>query len=152
MARANKLIDQANSLRASFGAMPRLLKLITLNAVFGVALVAASVAVPFDVYGRKVPATEWWSSGAGPVLALAMVPGFASAWLMLRRSPLARKLYLSSFALLSLTGPLIAHLAGADATDAIPGLVLCLLLIPLLGSYLYLSRDVQDYFRPTERT
>lgn len=149
MARANRLIDLAASVTAAFGAMPWLLKLITLSAGSGVALVAATIAAPsIDVFGRKVPTSEWWSSGAGPVVTLSMIPVLVSAWLMLRRSPLARKLYLSSFALLSLTGPVIAHLAGADIRDAIPGLVFCLLLMPLLTCYLFLSRGVQDYFRP----
>ena len=146
MASENKVIGGTDSLRASFSAMPWLLKLVTLNAAFGLAMVAATAVVPFDAAGKKIPPEQWWSSGAGPVLALSMVPLFVAAYLMLRRSPRARQLYLCSFAFVTLISPIVWRLAGMDIARAIPGLVLCLLLIPALGLYLYLNRSVGAYF------
>ena len=146
MANENKVIGRTSSLRASFSAMPWLLKLITLHAAFGLAIVAATAIVPVDAAGKKIPPWQWWSSGAGPVVALGMVPLFVAAYLMLRRSPRARQLYLCSLALLLLTSPIVWRLVGMDIAPAIPGLVLCLLLIPALGLYLYFNRGVRAYF------
>ena len=146
MASENKVIGGTDSLRASFSAMPWVLKLVTLNAAFGLAMVAATTVVPFDAAGKKIPPGQWWSSGAGPVLALAMVPLFVAVYLMLRRSPRARPLYLCSLAIVTLTSPIVSRLAGMDIAPAIPGIVLCLLLIPALGLYLYFNGGVRAYF------
>jgi hypothetical protein len=132
--------------------MPWLLKLITLNAASGLAMAAATAFVSIDAGGRKIPPWQWWSSGAGPILLLAMVPLFVSAYLMLRRSPKARTCYLSGFAFLALISPIVWWLAGMEIAPAIPGLLLCLVLILGLGLYLYLDRGVRDYFGANPRS
>jgi hypothetical protein len=137
-------------LRKNFATMPWLLKLITLNAALGIVLIAATVAVPVNVNGLEVAPTEWWSSGAGPVTALAMALLFVSAYLMLKRSALARKLYLVSLGFAFATVPIVDHMVGNDMTfaapDALSGPVFALVLMLVLGCYLHLNRDVQKYF------
>jgi hypothetical protein len=137
-------------IRKNFAAMPWLLKLITLNAALGIVLIAATVAVPVNVYGREVAPSEWWSSGAGPVTAVAMALLFVSAYLLLERSAIARKLYLVSLSFAFATGPIVDHMVGARSTDVVAVVLLqplvALLLILLLACYLYLNRGVQKYF------
>jgi len=148
MARAGKVI--VGDVRKNFAAMPWLLKLITLNAALGILLIAATAVVPIKWASREVSPAEFWSSGAGPVMAIAMVLLFVSAYLLLERSAASRKLYLVSLSFAFATGPIVDHMVGARWTDVVAVVLLqplvALLLILLLACYLYLNRDVQKYF------
>ncbi len=147
MVRANNVVDHRESVTAAFGAMPWLLKLITVNACLGLVFIPVLIAVPsIDVIDRQIPASEFWSSGAGLVCAFALLPPLASAWLMLRRSPRARIIYLSSLTLLALSTLVVARLTDTDMNAAMLNSGGQLLLASLLGCYLYLSRGVRGYF------
>jgi len=146
----NKTGDSRENLLSAFLAMPWLLKLITLNAACGVPLVLATiVGPPIYVGSNEISTSEWWASGAGVLVALAMIPVSASALLMLRRSARARKLYVSSVVLLSLTTPVAAYLTTKDITTAFYELAFLLLLFAFIAGYLYFNRGVRDYFERT---
>jgi hypothetical protein len=136
----------------NFAAMPKLLKLLTAS---GIAIVLVPITMTFRptrVSGREVAPAEWWSSGAGPLVAVACAFIATAAFLVLRRSRLGRPLFvLAALAQVALV-PLGLRIAGAHDAVPVPWLLLHLVLVALLGLYLSKSGAVRKYFRGSPET
>lgn len=125
----------------NFKHMPLILKLLTAHGLLCLMLLVFSI-IPnesMSIDGKAVTYEQWWSSGAG---VFASAVGLAlpfSAWLILKKSTLARPVYLSSL-VLTLVLPYLIF--WQNYGSAIFGAVL----VMLVAGYLYGKQSVVAYF------
>jgi hypothetical protein len=130
---------------SNFSAMPGFLKFLTAYA-FGMSVLLFASVIPhgsFVIHGRPVSYAEWWSSGAGPLASFLGIILPISGFLLLRRNPLARVIYLTSIGIAMIAYYLI-HPEPASAAFGI-------LLFAFGVWYLYRRPAVVAYFAPDRR-
>jgi hypothetical protein len=136
----------------SFKAMPSILKwlcvvgLVPPLFLFGTLIPNGSI----NVDGKPMANSDWWSSGAGAVVAVLAIVMTAAEIMLLRRSKYGRPIYLIGMALTMASGPPIEKLLEPNATPYLQPLVFNLVIVVLVAWYLYGNKAVQKYFHPTD--
>jgi hypothetical protein len=123
----------------NFKEMPVILKLLTFHAALCV--IALFVVFPvggYRMYGKDISYMEFWRSGAVLMTVLIGILLPASAYLMLKRSSIARPFYLGSMCLILLS-TLVLEITQGQFESVVPGA------LPLgsLTAYLYLRKPVR---------
>lgn len=124
----------------NFRAMPTLLKFITGHAIACVGFLLMSV-IPggsFEINGRAVSYSEWWSSGAGSFSSALGIFMPIIGVLLLQKSRYARPAYL----FVVLPALVVPFPLTGQAELALVGLAI----VVLLALYLYVRQPVQWYF------
>jgi hypothetical protein len=127
---------------ANFKSMPTVLKFFTCHALACFILLAASI-IPsgsFNINGRVVSYSEWWSSGVGPFASSLGIAGPVVALLLLKKRRHARAVYLG-FLVTSLVLP---YPMTGESWLALVGLAIT----GLAAAYLYRTASVARYFFP----
>jgi uncharacterized membrane protein len=132
--------------------MPRILKWLT---VIGLVppLFLLGTLIPngsINVDGKPLANSDWWSCGAGAVVAVLAIVMTAAEILLLRRSKYARPVFLVGMALTMASGSLIEKLLKPNATPYLQPLVFNLAIVVLVAWYLYGSNSVKKYFHPAD--
>jgi hypothetical protein len=131
---------------SNFSAMPGLLKFITAHAFASFVFVVASLVpqTPFSINGHAVSYSEWWTSGAGPLVTFLGIALPICGYLFLLRKANARAAYLASLAIALLVSDLILRqplfLVLGDGC-----------LVAFGGWYLYRRPAVVAYFASNNR-
>ena len=122
--------------------MPLVLKLLTAQAISCIVFLIASI-IPhnsFVMHGQSVTYSKWWSSGVG-VYASVLGTLMASAGLLLvTKKRFSRQIYLGVLSL-GLVTPY--YLFGEHWAS-----LFSLLIVLIIGAYLYLNAPVKEYFAP----
>jgi len=124
--------------------MPLILKFLTVHAVACLFFLVSSIFPhnSFSVEGATVTYLEWWSSGAGMLATIfgTLLP--LSGYLFLKRASIARLFYLSSM-LIAFYSPAF-FIAGSRYP--VGYYISGLLVVLLIGGYLYLGKTARAYF------
>jgi hypothetical protein len=125
----------------NFKSMPLILKLLTVHSLMCSMAFVFSI-IPnesLSINGQPVTYAQWWASGVG---AFASVVGLSlplAAWLILRKSSVARPMYLACLIFALVLPYLIFWRSYANAAAGI-------LLVALAALYLYKRQPVLAYF------
>jgi uncharacterized membrane protein len=136
----------------NFKAMPGILKWLTVVGVVP-PLFLLGTLIPngsINVDGKPMANSDWWSCGAGAVVAVLAIVMTVAEISLLRRSKYARPVFLIGMALTMASGPLIEKLLKPNATPHLQPLAFNLATVVLVAWYLYGSRGVNKYFHPTD--
>jgi hypothetical protein len=90
---------------------------------------------------------EWWATGAGIVVVVLTIAMTAAGFLMLNRSPYARRIYILGMLATFLSGPLIEKLTQSGHDEPLWSILLGLLPVGAIAWYLYASQATAKYFR-----
>jgi hypothetical protein len=133
----------------NFNAMPGILKWLTsLCLVLPVfLLVSLTPHGSIRVSGRVMSNAEWWATGAGIVVVVLTIAMTAAGFLMLNRSPYARRIYILGMLATFLSGPLIEKLTQSGHDEPLWSILLGLLPVGAIAWYLYASQATAKYFR-----
>jgi hypothetical protein len=129
--------------------MPGILKWLTsLCLVLPVfLLVSLTPHGSIRVSGRVMSNAEWWATGAGIVVVVLTIAMTAAGFLMLNRSPYARRIYILGMLATFLSGPLIEKLTQSGHDEPLWSILLGLLPVGAIAWYLYASQATAKYFR-----
>jgi hypothetical protein len=95
--------------------------------------------VEFEIEGKQVSWSEWWTSGAGLLFTIIGVLLGISAIGFYRKKRLARLTFLSAFAVALL-------FVGAFEVPTVGGMVVMGILFLIVGWYFFLKKSVRNYF------
>jgi uncharacterized membrane protein len=129
--------------------MPGIVKWLTAVGLVPVVFLVATL-IPdgsVQVFGRAMANAEWWSTGAGIVVAILAFTSTAAAVLMLNRSRFARPIYLLNLLAAYVSGPIIARLTKSNAENPFWSLVAGLATVAAIALYFYKSKATGKYFR-----
>ncbi len=132
----------------NFKKMPLILKFLTVHALACLFFLLSSVFphISSILEGRTITLIEWWTSGAGLLATLfgTLLP--FSGFLFLKRAAISRFFYLNSM--------LIAFYSPAFFMDGskypLGYYFSSLLIVLLIGGYLYFGKTSKAYFSPEE--
>jgi hypothetical protein len=126
-----------------FKEMPLLLRLVLFpySLIGSIIFIGGSFIpiVEFEIEGKQVSWSEWWTSGAGPLFTIIGVLLGISAIGFYRKKSLARLTFFSAFAVALL-------FVGAFEVPTLKGMIVIGVLSLLLGWYFFLKKSVRHYF------
>ena len=129
--------------------MPGFLRFLTVTTMVFPLFVVASL-IPHGglrVFGKQIPPSLWWGSGAGVSLFILAVFFCISAIKILKRSRKGRMWYVCGWCVLTIQAPYLDKLFGSRdvnfVLDLAPGAATTL----IIAIYLYASPAVRVYFK-----
>jgi hypothetical protein len=141
----------AGALAKNFVVMPDPLKLITAS-VLGVLISVFTTMFPntsagvFGQFERHLTTTVWWGSGAGTIVLIVAGLFFASALMMLRRSPHGRSTYIAALLAMSASIPFVGGVMGMSLAEQTGSVIFNLVWTLIVSLYLHTNTAVRDYF------
>ena len=126
----------------NFKSMPLILKFLTVHG-FMCSMAFVFSIIPthsLSIDGQPVTYAQWWASGVGAFAAIVGLSLPLAAWLMLRKSSIARPMYLACLTFALVLPYLVFWRSYGTAAGGIMFVVLAAL-------YLYKRQPVLVYFR-----
>jgi hypothetical protein len=129
--------------------MPGILKWLTAMSLVPTIFLLGSL-IPngsINVDGKPMANSDWWSCGAGVVVALLAIMMTAAEILLIQRSKYARPVFLIAMALTATSGLPLRKLIYPNLTRPLwPEIVNLASIALLLAWYLYGNKAVQKFF------
>ena len=113
-------------------------------------LLGTTLAPSVSLFGRHIPRAEWWSSGAGAVIALALTLVFLSGVLLLWRRRVGRVLHLVSWCGLTASIPVVVALLNIGMPPSNHSTITMGMATLCVGVYLYGQSSARRYFAASE--
>ena len=126
--------------------MPFFLKLITIFCLFGLFFIAGAIFPigNYEIYDGKVTYIQFWTSGAGVIFLITGVVLLTSGVGFIKKCKWARILFL---ALLPIQIVLMSLMKLGTKKEIFELFISFILLLFIVGLYLFRRRTVRDYFK-----